>query len=340
MSQKAGIKDIAMRAGVSTATVSRTLRNPELVSPKTKKKVMKAVNDCNYRPNQMGINLRTKRSGNIVAIIPDITNPFNAGLVKAIERKAQACGYSVLLGDTQNDVNQIKHYAGMVDSRQADGIILCSQVMPFELDNNQSPINLPPLVNANENTKVHGVHKVMLDNKGAAIIAMEYLFSLGHTRIACITGPEKTSTSGERLSGYKQALEQANIEVDETIIELGAYDIESGVAATNKLLLQKNRPTAIFCFNDEMAIGAISLLKENGYKIPDDISVMGFDDIRFAQYVSPSLTTVRQPVEEIGKASVKMLLDLIEKRPTEDDFIAFPVELIIRNSTGPVKSSS
>lgn len=337
MSQKAGIKDIANRAGVSTATVSRTLRNPELVSPKTKDKVMKAVKECNYRPNQMGINLRTKRSKNIVAIIPDITNPFNAGLVKAIEQKAQACGYSVLLGDTQSDENQIKHYAGMVDSRQADGIILCSQVMPFELDSNQTPINLPPLVNANENTKVHGVHKVMLDNKGASIIGMEHLFSLGHKRIACITGPQNTSTSLERLSGYKQALEQAGIEIDENLIELGAYDIESGVIATKRLLLQKNRPTAIFCFNDEMAIGAISLLKDTGFKIPEDISVMGFDDIRFAQYVSPSLTTLRQPVEEIGKASVKMLLDLIENKATEEDFIAFPVELVIRNSTGPVK---
>lgn len=340
MTQKAGIKDIARHAGVSTATVSRTLRNPELVSQKTRDKVMSSVNQCNYRPNQMGINLRTKRSNNIVVIIPDITNPFNAGLVRSIEKKSQARGYSVLLGDTQSDEKRIKHYAGMVDSRQADGIILCSQFMPFELDGNNTAINLPPLVNANENSHVKGVHKVMLDNKGAAIIAVNHLLSLGHKRIACITGPENTSTSQERLAGYKKALEQAGIEVDEHFIEAGDYQIESGISATQKLLLQKDRPTAIFCFNDEMAIGSITLLKETGFKIPDDISVMGFDDIRFSQYVSPKLTTVRQPVEEIGRASVDMLIGLIEGNVVANDFIAFPVELVIRNSTGPLKDGN
>ncbi|NQZ09997.1 MAG: LacI family DNA-binding transcriptional regulator, partial [Algicola sp.] len=194
MTQPAGIKDIAKRAGVSTATVSRTLRNPQLVSENTREKVMEAVKACNYRPNQMGINLRTKRSGNIVAIIPDITNPFNAGVIKAIERVAQSKGYSVLLGDTQGDDARVSHYAGMVASRQADGIILFSQFMPFDLDKADTEHkNLPPLVNSCEDTGFKGINRVMIDNKAAAITAVQHLIELGHTRIGCITGHEQTN---------------------------------------------------------------------------------------------------------------------------------------------------
>lgn len=340
MTQKAGIKDIARLAGVSTATVSRTLRNPELVSGKTKEKVMKAVNASNYRPNQMGINLRTKRSGNIVAIIPDITNPFNAGLIRAIELEAQSRGYSVLLGDTQGDNNRVKNYAHMVDSRQADGIILCSHIMPFEVDENNVAINIPPLVNANENTEVDGIHKVMIDNKDGALQVMEHLLSLGHKRIACIKGPDNTSSSDERLVGYTEALEQAGIAIDDGLIQKGDYKIESGMKATQQLLQLKDRPTAIFCFNDEMAIGSISLLKDIGYKIPLDISIVGFDDIRFSKYISPSLTTIRQPVEEIGKAAVSILIDLINKKPPNEELLILPVTLVKRGSTAVVNATA
>lgn len=331
MTHKAGIKNVAQIAGVSTATVSRTLRNPELVSQNTKDKVIKAINACNYQPNQMGINLRTQRSGNIVAIIPDITNPFNSGLIKSIEFEAKKHGYSVLLGDTQGDEDKIKHYASMVNSRQADGIILCSHFMPFDKKYFNT---LPPLVNVNENSYCENVHKVMIDNVGGATIAVEHLLNLKHKRIGIISGPIDVSSSMERLEGYKLALKYAGIAFDEELVQIGNYQIESGIVAAKKLLLLKKRPSAIFCFNDEMAIGAISALKDNGVDVPKDMSIIGFDDIRFAKFLSPSLTTIQQPVEHIGQASVDMLVKLINNKKLDNKYIELPVKLIIRNSTG------
>lgn len=336
MSKQAGIKDIAKAAGVSTATVSRTLRNPELVSESTREKVMEAVNASNYRPNQMGISLRTRRTNNIVAIIPDITNPFIASVVRAIEQVAQQHGYNVLLGDTQNDSERIHHYAGMVGSRQADGIILFSHYMPFNHDNSGNLTEvLPPLVNSCEDTNINGIHKVMIDNQAAAITAVNHLLALGHKDIGCITGPLNTDSSIKRLEGYRQALASAGIDYNPDYIIEGDHQMPAGSKGAQILMQLKQRPSAIFCFNDEMAIGAMSEIQEQGYKIPDDISVMGFDDIRFSQYTKPALTTVKQPVEQIGEQCILQLLALIKEETPAQQYINLPVELIVRSSTGP-----
>lgn len=337
MSKPAGIKDIARLAGVSTATVSRTLRNPELVSESTRDKVMKAVNACNYRPNQMGISLRTKRTSNVVAIIPDITNPFIAAVVRSLEQVAQQHGYSLLLGDTQADLQRIKHYAGMVASRQADGIILFSQFMPFDFNEDGSPVHpLPPLVNSCEDSGIDNVHRVMIDNFAAAVTATEHLLSLGHTRIACITGPLNTNSSSERLKGLKDALNKQNLSLDSNYIIEGDHEMEAGLNGAKDLLALDNPPTAIFCFNDEMAIGAIASIQEQGLKVPEDVSVMGFDDIRFSRYINPSLTTIAQPTEQIGEQCMLQLLNQIKEEPSEM-YIELPVKLVKRGSTGPVK---
>lgn len=337
MSKPAGIKDIAKLAGVSTATVSRTLRNPELVSKDTRQKVMDAVNACNYRPNQMGISLRTKRTGNVVAIIPDITNPFIAAVVRSIEQVAQQHGYSLLLGDTQADLDRIKHYAGMVASRQADGIILFSQSMPFDFNDDGSPVHpLPPLVNSCEDSGLDGIHKVMIDNFNAAVIGAEHLLSLGHKRIACITGPLDTNSSSQRLAGLKHALDKQNLTLDPNCIIEGDHEMEAGLQGAKELLALDNPPTAIFCFNDEMAIGAMASIQEQGKKVPQDISVMGFDDIRFSRYVNPPLTTIAQPTEQIGEQCMLQLLNQIKGEPSEQN-IELPVKLVKRGSTAQVK---
>lgn len=336
MSKPAGIKDIAKLAGVSTATVSRTLRNPELVSKDTRQKVMDAVNACNYRPNQMGISLRTKRTGNVVAIIPDITNPFIAAVVRSLEQVAQQHGYSLLLGDTQADLDRIKHYAGMVASRQADGIILFSQFMPFDYNEDGSPVHpMPPLVNSCEDTGLDDIHRVMIDNFSAAVIGAEHLLSLGHTRIACITGPLDTNSSSQRLAGLEHALREQNLTFDPRYIIEGDHEMEAGLKGAKELLKLDNPPTAIFCFNDEMAIGAMASIQEQGQKVPQDISVMGFDDIRFSRYVNPPLTTIAQPTEQIGEHCMVQLLNQIKGEPSEQ-YIELPVKLVERGSTAQV----
>jgi LacI family transcriptional regulator, repressor for deo operon, udp, cdd, tsx, nupC, and nupG len=338
---KVGIKDIATISGVSPATVSRTLRNPELVSKETRKRVMKAVKEAGYTPNRFGSSLRTQKSGNIMVVMPDITNQVNAGIIRAIESEAQKAGYSVLLGDTQSLLEREQHYAHMTQSGQADGILLFTYHLPFET-NDSKPLmaQLPPLVNSCEAIPIDGINKVMIDNTAAAKTAVNHLLDFGHTRIAAVMGPSDTPSTLERLKGYKLALIEAGIDIDDSLIMRGDYGLDSGSSAMEKLLKLKQRPTAVFCFSDDMAIGAMSVLREYGFNIPQDISVMGFDDIRYAKLMSPALTTIHQPLEDIGKACTQLLLQQLAGKLSEATYIELPYTLMVRQSTGPVPAES
>ena len=240
---RSSIKDIAKHSGVSAATVSRTLSNPEIVSEATREKVMKAVNELNYRPNRFGASLRTQKSKNIIVVMPDITHPVNAGIIRSIENEAMKAGYSVLLGDTQNIIERESYYADMVLSGQADGILLFTYRLPFEIDE-EKPIleQLPPLVNSCEEIDSDEIYKVVIDNSLGAKKAVDYLLQLGHTKIAAVKGPSVTPSTTDRLKGYKQALTEAGIEVNDKLIITGNYGPESGFDAMEKLLKIK-RPT-------------------------------------------------------------------------------------------------
>tara|TARA_R100000687_G_scaffold7370_3_gene6782 strand:- start:109319 stop:110338 length:1020 start_codon:yes stop_codon:yes gene_type:complete len=333
---KLGIKDIAAISGVSPATVSRTLRNPDIVSEETRKKVMKAVEEGGYTPSRFGANLRTQKSGNIIVVMPDITNQVNAGIIRAIEREAQKAGYSILLGDTQGLAEREKHYANMAQSGQADGVLLFTFHMPFNLTKNlPAAKQLPPIVNSCESIPIDGISKVMIDNTAGARTAVEHLLSLGHKRIAAVMGPRDTPSTLERLKGYYSALKEAGIEVDEQLVIRGDYGVDSGMGAMEQLLKLRRRPTAVFCFSDDMAIGAMSVLQENGFHIPQDISIMGFDDIRYARLMTPALTTIHQPLEEIGKACIELLLEQLDGKTDEPRYVELPFSLVVRQSTGP-----
>lgn len=336
-----GIKDIAALANVSQATVSRVFSAPELVSKKTLNKVRKIVDEVGYRPNRMGASLRTRKSGNIVAIIPDITNPVNAGIIRAIEQGAQSAGYSVLLGDTQGLVEREQHYADLVSHGQADGILLFCSRIPFKTDPNLPLMaQLPPMVNGNEKIDSDEVVQVAVDNVAAAKAAVNYLLSLGHTRIAAITGPSNIPSSNERLEGYQLALTEAGIEPESSLQLEGEYVVESGMDCASQLLLLPQRPTAIFCFNDDMAIGVMKFLQKQGFVVPNDISVMGFDDINYAKFVSPSLTTIKQPLHDIGSKCIELLLKQLKGQEVTPGRRFLPFELKLRESTGkaPIRS--
>lgn len=332
---KSGIKEIAALAGVSPATVSRVLHTPEIVSDKTLGKVKRIIDRVGYRPNRFGASLRTRKSFNIVAIIPDITKPVNAKIIRGIETEAQCNGYSVLLGDTQGLADRERHYADMVKYGQADGILLFSSRLPFDIEQ-AIPLSeqLPPIVNACERVDSPELIQVSINNSEAAKQAVEHLLSLGHKRIAAITGPLDTPSTGERLAGYQRALKRAGIRMEPSLVLPGDYSIESGAKMTEKLLLRRERPTAIFCFSDDMAIGAMKVLHKHGFHIPKDMSVMGFDDIRYARFVAPSLTTVRQPLEEIGRCCVQQLCLLLSGKRPKEHYTELPFTLKIRESTG------
>lgn len=332
-----GIKDLAEVAGVSIATASRAISNPNRVSKATRDKVVEAAKEIGYTPNRLGASLRTSKTGNIIVIIPDVSDTFNFGAVKSLEKSATKHGYSVLLGDTQGLRERELAYGDMVKSKQADGIILFAYRLPFDLRAENTHFELPPIVNSCERVENNGIPFVSIDNHLAAQQATEHLIQLGHKNIAVITGDINTPSTQSRLAGYRDAMKAANIATEESYVQHGTYSLNMGEACTEKLLLLKQRPSAIFCFSDEIALGCLHSLKKQGFDVPNDISVIGFDDIRFAKYMSPPLTTIAQPVEEIGAQCVDLLIDIIEGNDTTRSEVILPHKLIVRESTGPCK---
>lgn len=330
-----GIKEIAKEANVSPATVSRVLRNPELVTEAKRNRVLEVVKRTGYTPNSLGVSLRMSKTYNLVAIIPDAISVFNYPVIRAIESIALENGYSLLLGDTQEKEARERSFANMVRSRQADGILLFCSRLPFDLDPERSVAEqLPPLVNACELAEIDGIPSVNIDNAAAAEEGVDYLISLGHKRIGLIAGNMTTPSSLQRFDGYKRALATAGIEFDEQLLQIGNYALADAAEATRKLANLTNRPTAIFAFSDEMAMSCMSTLHKMGFKIPQDFSVLGFDNIRYAEYCSPSLTTVAQPMTEIGVACMELLLPQLNGEPMQAVKRVLPHQLIVRESTG------
>ena len=330
-----GIKEIAKEAKVSPATVSRVLRNPELVTEDKRNRVLEVVKRTGYTPNSLGVSLRMSKTYNLVAIIPDAISVFNYPVIRAIESIALENGYSLLLGDTQEKESRERSFANMVRSRQADGILLFCSRLPFDIDP-ERPVaeQLPPLVNACEPVGVEGIPSVNIDNAAAAEDAVNYLLGLGHKRIGVIAGNMRVPSTQSRMEGYQRALANAGIVFDEQLVQIGNYALIGAAAATRKLAQLANRPTAIFAFSDEMGMSCMATLHQMGFNVPQDFSVMGFDNIRYAEYCSPSLTTIAQPMTEIGIACMELLLPQLNGEPMTSAKRILPHQLIVRESTG------
>jgi LacI family repressor for deo operon, udp, cdd, tsx, nupC, and nupG len=330
------IHAVAKHAGVSTATVSRVLSRPEVVAPSTRRKVMRAVQFLGYTPNAAAKNLRTLRSRKILVTVPDIANPFFALILQGIEDTALSQGYSVLVGDTQHDLKREERYAQMLRRREADGLIFLGHRLPNEaasLIKAMTP-GCAPVVNGCEFSPRLGVPSVHIDNAKAAAEAMDCLYELGHRHVGIITGPLVSPLSRDRLRGALSSARNHGAEED-CIVVNGDFSIESGRTGAEQLLGAAEPPTAIFCFNDEMAIGVIDTAKRRSLSIPLGLSVVGFDDIRFARYTDPPLTTVAQPMREIGEGTVRLLLQILNGQTTAPESITLPHKLIVRFSTGP-----
>ncbi len=329
------IQDVARIAGVSTATVSRALHNPGVVSRQTRERVEKAVKETGYAGNAMARGLRRMETRMIVVLVPDIGNPFFSEILSGIESVASASGYNVLIGDTHNDPAKERTFADYVRGHQADGMLLLNGHPPYFADpaGDAGSGALPPLVVVCERLPHHDFPTVRIDNVAAAQAATAHLASLGHRRIAHITGPEGNILTAERLQGYEQALGAAGLELSADLILHGDFSIDSGRTAVRRLIKSASRPTAIFCANDEMAIGAIAELKANGRTVPTDVSVVGFDDLQIAGCYDPSLTTVRQPRREIGQTSMRIMLERLANDNLEERDCVLPWELVVRDSS-------
>ncbi|WP_342776622.1 LacI family DNA-binding transcriptional regulator [Microbulbifer harenosus] len=331
-------REVAKLAGVSVATVSRALQKPELVSLKTRNKVLSAIKKLDYRPNLMAAKFRSGKTGNLVVLVPTVANLFFARVISGMQEAAHQKGYSILLCNTFGDPEMEEGYAKMVHTCQADGVIQLRAYNPFPAQDTGGSSTALPMVNACEVLDNTTVPTVTLDNRAAARAMTEHLLQLGHRRIAVVMGPKNSPLTRDRLAGYRDALQEAGIAFDESLLCPGDFTLHSGRKAAGELIERKDSPTAIFCENDEMAMGAIQRLKQSGLRVPEDISVAGFDDIAFAQFSDPPLTTIAQPAEEFGSTAVSLLIDLLEGRIKKAPKVTLPFELVVRSSTGPTSN--
>ncbi|MBC3207428.1 LacI family DNA-binding transcriptional regulator [Pseudomonas sp. SWRI111] len=327
------IREVARLAGVSVATVSRTLKSPERVLAPTRERVLAAVEQAGYRPNLMAVQFRSRRTGNLVILVPTIANTFFARVISGAQQAAQAAGYRLLLCDTQGREALERQFAELVYAYQADGVIQLRAFDPFE--NVAVDADLPPIVNACE--VIHGGRHptISLDNFAAAKAMTEHLLALGHRRIGLIKGSKNSPLTRDRLAGYAAALAEAAIAFDETLVCHGNFSLDAGFAGAAKMLALADRPSALFCENDEMAIGALKRIRQAGLRVPEDMSLVGFDDIPMAAYCDPPLTTISQPAEAFGEKAVEMLIALIEKQALATRHVVLPFTLTPRNSTAP-----
>ncbi|MDW5375398.1 LacI family DNA-binding transcriptional regulator [Halomonas sp. HP20-15] len=328
------IRRVAELAGVSVATVSRTLRSPNIVSPNTRAKVLEAVRDAGYKPNLMAVKFRAQRTHNLVVLVPTIANTFFARVISGIQAAAQERGYSVLLCNTLGDESAERAYARMVTSRQADGLIQLRAFNPFPAD--AFSAGTLPMVNVCEVLDDVACPTIKLDNRLAARTLTEHLIELGHRRIAMIKGPRRSPLTRDRLLGYQDALKSAGIELDDSLLSPGDFTPQAGFDAADALMQCRRPPTAIFCENDEMALGAVKLIKRLGLKVPEDVSIAGFDDIAFASYSDPPLTTIAQPAETFGRQAAITLIERLDGKQDVTHTI-LPYELVIRGSTSKVR---
>ncbi len=328
------MRKISQLVGVSTATVSRALKNPEMVLPETREKVLKAVETLGYRPNILAKNFSSGKTQTVVVIVTDLTNPFFSRIVQGVEEEAQKLGYSVLLGDTNDDINRERVYAEMVLNNRADGLIQLDHLFPFE-DKDKEIAKTVPMVSVCD--AIDGDYEypyITIDNFAASRDVAKHLISLGHTKIGAIAGKDDSLVTSDRLGGLQRVLQEHNIPFNDDWFMRGGYTKQCGKESMEALLSMGEYPTAVYCFSDEIAIGAIKAIKDAGLRIPQDISIVGFDNIDICEYIDPPLTTVDQPAVEMGQRAMQILYQLINGDAIQHITEFKPYTLLVRDSTG------
>jgi DNA-binding LacI/PurR family transcriptional regulator len=330
------IADVAERAGVSTATVSRVLAGLGRARPETRARVLEAARALDYRPSGIARSLRRQVTRTLGLIVTDIENPFFPELVRAVEDAARDADYAVLLCNAADDPEREAAYLDLLVERRVDGVVIAASSLGGRHKEWLSEPRLPVvLVNAVDDV---GLPAVASDNRGGARRAVEHLLELGHRRIAHLTAPPRNVDAPDRLQGARDALAAAGLDPEDLVVVAGDAGVAGGERAMHDALHAAPELTAVFAYNDLMAIGAMRAIRAARRAVPRDVSVVGFDDIALAEYVDPPLTTISQQTAAMGRWAVDRLvaqLDRIEP-PEEPRDRTMPVTLRVRESTGPV----
>lgn len=328
----ATIQDVARVAGVSAATVSRTLSNPSVVAEPTRQAVLTAVEQTGYRVNRTAAGLRRQRTGTVIALVPNLANPFFSQIFAALSATLTEANYSLLVADTQTGTDPDAQLAQHLGSGQADGLIL------FDGSLSTAPLSIPgrpPVIAACEWLGAD-IPSVQVENALGAALAVRHLAGRGHRAIGHVTGPRGNVLAESRLEGFRRAMTDLGLPLRDDWIFEGDYSMRSGAAVASRILSMRDRPSALFFSSDEMAIGFMGAAQKAGMAIPADMSVVGFDNIEVCEHLSPALTTIRQQRRLIGERAARLLLAMIEDRSHHGQSERIPVELIERSSTAPV----
>jgi DNA-binding LacI/PurR family transcriptional regulator len=332
-SSHVSIKDIARIAGVSHSTVSRALADSPLVAPATKRRIQRIAREMGYTPSAIARGLVTRRTATIGLVVTTIADPFIAEVVQGIEETALDNGYSVILCDCNAEPERELTCVRTLREKWVDAIIVTSSRVGSLYVPLLEELGIPIVLVNNQRTGEY-VYSVRTDNLEGGRLVGEYLLSLGHRRIGYITGPPSASSSRERLEGCRTALQEQGVDIPEEWIAPGDGRIAGGASGIRYLLERSPRPTAVFCYNDMTAIGALQAAREIGLRVPADLSLVGYDDITFAALVDPPLTTVAQDRYMLGRQAMELTLSLLDGQEGVHDIVLRP-SLIKRDSCAP-----
>lgn len=332
------IRDVARLAGVSVPTASKVMNKKGTVSPELTRRVLSAMEALDYQPDQVARSLKVRHTKTIGIVIPDITNPFFTDVIRGVENRARAHGYSLILTDSNEDPAAEQENLNMLFARRVDGVLL-SPTVAFSAQDRLTRRRFPLVLFDRCSMGFKG-SAVVTDNFQAAYDATRHLIDLGHERIAIITGRPDLPNAFDRLEGCRRAFQEAHLPLREEYLRNGDFQLEGGYQCSMELLRLPDPPTAIFSSNNKMTLGLMRALAELRIPCPERVSVLGFDDFDWTSNFSPRLTAVAQPALEMGKQAVRMLVDKMQATwegvsSQEEKVVALKAELRIRDSTGP-----
>jgi LacI family transcriptional regulator len=331
------MKDVAHRARVSVATVSHVLNGTRPVAPSTQERVLAAIDELGYERNMLARGLKMKRTHTLGLLVSDIQNPFFTAVVRGVEDTALARGYHLFLCNTAEDPQREDDYVRELRKKQVDGLLVASSAPRLEPAHEIRHLDLPVVFLDREVTGVEG-DTIRVDNRKGMRLATEHLVGLGHTRVGMVSGPLDKTSGFERYQGLKEALSDLGAELDDALVRYGGFKLAGGREAAGELLEVSRPPTALVVANNLMTLGALLAIRERGWRIPEDLSVVGFDDMEWAALMNPPLTTIAQPAYEMGQRAVKMLFERMDDNRAQERIFLEP-RCIVRESTGPPRKS-
>ncbi|NLS11300.1 HTH-type transcriptional repressor PurR [Vibrio sp. SM6] len=328
----ATIKDVARLAGVSTTTVSHVINKTRFVAEATQEKVMQAVNELNYAPSAVARSLKCNTTRTIGMLVTQSTNQFFSEVIDGVESYCYRQGYTLILCNTGGIYEKQRDYIRMLAEKRVDGIlVMCSDLTEELKEMLDRQVDIPKVVMdwGPESSKAD---KIIDNSEEGGYLATKFLIDNGHKDIACLSGQFEKAICQERISGFKRAMNEANLPINQEWLLEGNFECDTAVLTAEKITAMAKRPSAVFCFNDNMALGLMSRLQQNGIRIPDEISVIGYDNIELAEYFSPPLTTIHQPKRRVGKNAFEILLERIKDKEHEKRVFEMHPEIVVRDT--------